>query len=245
MVLGLLGLAFMLPLLDGTIVCVAMPSIQSDLGFRGGGIHWVMTAYLLSFGGFLPLGIRLCDLLGSRRMFLVGIAVFTAGSLVSGVAWSSGVLVAGRALQGIGAAVLAPTTLPLLVAHFDVASGRGRALALWSLIGASAGTAGYLVGGPLVAGPGWQWIFLVNVPVGAGMLALGPVLLHHGENLARRCRHPLVPLRLLASRTRLCGILVLLAGGVAAEGSPFLLTLYMQQVLGSSPATFGVLMTIM
>jgi EmrB/QacA subfamily drug resistance transporter len=297
-VLLLLGLAFFLTMLDGTIVYVAMPRIHHELGFTNG-VHWVMTAYLLSFGALLLLGGRLAELFGPKRMFRIGVAAFTAGSLACGIAWSPGALVAGRAVQGIGAALLAPTTLPLVVVHADTDAARGRALGLWTVIGAFAGTVGFLVGGPLTDGPGWRWIFLVNVPLGLGILVLGAVLAAVRDEAAprrvdvagaltlaaalvllvvavagtaqagwagtrtlvlllasaaaftvfagieRRAREPLVPLRILRSRPRLGGMVVLLTAGVVVDGLSFLLTLYMQHALGLSATRFGLLMTVM
>jgi EmrB/QacA subfamily drug resistance transporter len=175
--LALLGTAFFMVILDGTIVYVALPSIDEALGFSGGGLQWVMSAYLLTFGGLLLLGGRSADLLGRRRMFMVGVALFAASSLLCGLAWSDQVLVAARVLQGIAAAILAPTALSLLTTIFEEGPERNKALGIWGGIGGVGATSGLLIGGPVTDGLGWEWVFFINVPVGLGVLALCPVLL--------------------------------------------------------------------
>src|SRR5215207_271124 len=243
--LALLCGAFVMVLLDGTIVLVALPSIQADIGFSEQGLQWVLSAYALTFGGLLLLGGRAADLLGRRRVFIAGVLFFTAASLMC-------------ALGGIGA------------------------------------TAAWLIGGPLVDGPGWEWIFFINIPLGMAALALSPVLLRESRaELTRRSydpagaltitgalvllvyavveapdvgwgdvqtilllagaaallaifaaiesRHPapLVPLRFLRSRTLVGANLVMLLTGAVAVAMPFVLTLYAQKVLGYSAARFG------
>jgi EmrB/QacA subfamily drug resistance transporter len=184
--LALLGTAFFMVILDGTIVYVALPSIDEALGFSAGGLQWVMSAYLLTVGGLLLLGGRSADLLGRRRMFMVGVALFAGSSLLCGLAWSAQVLVAARVLQGIAAAIMAPTALSLLTTVFEEGPERNKALGIWGGIGGVGATSGLLIGGPITAGLGWEWVFFINVPVGLGVLALCPALLPESRPPARR-----------------------------------------------------------
>jgi EmrB/QacA subfamily drug resistance transporter len=164
-------------ILDVAIVNVALPSIKSDLGFSATGLQWVITAYAIFFGGTLLLGGRLADLLGRRRMFIAGLALFSASSLLSGFAWSSGSLVAFRALQGLGGALLAPAALSLLMTTFAEGRERNRALGIYGAASGSGAAAGVLLGGVLTSYFGWSWIFFINVPVGVAAIALTPFLL--------------------------------------------------------------------
>ncbi len=185
--LALLGTAFFMVILDGTIVYVALPSIEDALGFSQSGLQWVMSAYLLSFGGFLLLGGRSADLLGRRRMFMVGVALFGGSSLVCGLAWADEVLIAARVIQGVAAAIMAPTSLSLLMSVFEEGPERNKALGIWGGIGGVGATSGLLIGGPVTAGFGWEWVFFINVPVALGVLALCPALLPESrERPARR-----------------------------------------------------------
>jgi EmrB/QacA subfamily drug resistance transporter len=184
--LALLGTAFFMVILDGTIVYVALPSIDEALGFSAGGLQWVMSAYLLAFAGLLLLGGRSADLLGRRRMFMVGVALFAGSSLLCGLAWSAQVLVAARVLQGTAAAILAPTALSLLTTVFEEGPERNKALGIWGGIGGVGATSGLLIGGPITEGLGWEWVFFINVPLGLGVLALCPVLLPESRAPVRR-----------------------------------------------------------
>jgi EmrB/QacA subfamily drug resistance transporter len=175
--LALLGTAFFMVILDGTIVYVALPSIDEALGFSAAGLQWVMSAYLLSFGGLLLLGGRSADLLGRRRMFMVGVSLFAGSSLLCGLAWSDQVLVAARVVQGVAAAIMAPTSLSLLMTVFEEGPERNKALGVWGGIGGVGATSGLLIGGPVTEGLGWEWVFFINVPVGLAVLALCPALL--------------------------------------------------------------------
>jgi EmrB/QacA subfamily drug resistance transporter len=175
--LALLGCAFFMVVLDSTIVYVALPSIDDALGFSGGGLQWVMSAYLLTFGGLLLLGGRSADLLGRRRMFMVGVGVFAGSSLLCGLAWSDQVLIAARVLQGVAAAVMAPTALSLLMTVFDEGPERNKALGIWGGIGGVGATSGLLIGGPVTEGLGWEWVFFINIPVALAVLGLCPALL--------------------------------------------------------------------
>ena len=175
--LALLGTAFFMVILDGTIVYVALPSIDEALDFSAGRLQWVMSAYLLSFGGLLLLGGRSADLLGRRRMFMVGVSLFAASSLLCGLAWSDQILVAARVIQGVAAAIMAPTSLSLLMTVFEEGTERNKALGVWGGIGGVGATSGLLIGGPVTEGLGWEWVFIINVPVALAVLALCPVLL--------------------------------------------------------------------
>jgi MFS family permease len=164
--LALLCAAQFMVILDVTVVNVAMPSIKTDLGFTFADLQWVVTAYTLAFGGLLLLGGRTADLLGRRRVFFAGLGIFTAASLASGLAASQEMLLATRALQGVGAALLSPAALSLVTTIFPEGPERNRALAAWAAVGASGAAFGVLLGGSLTEVFGWEAIFLVNVPVG-------------------------------------------------------------------------------
>jgi EmrB/QacA subfamily drug resistance transporter len=206
--LALLCGAFFMVILDANIVIVALPSIEADLGFSEQGLQWVISAYALTFAGLLLLGGRAADLLGRRRVFMVGLLFFTAASLVCGLAWSPGALIGARALQGIGAAIMTPTALSIVSTTFPEGAERNKALAIWGMNGAFGATAGYLIGGPLVDGPGWEWIFFINLPVGLIALALCPVLLRESRApTAKRSYDP-------AGALTITGALVLLVYAV-------------------------------
>jgi EmrB/QacA subfamily drug resistance transporter len=175
--LVLLSAVQFMVVLDIAIVNVALPSIQADLGFSQEHLHWVISAYALALGGFLLLGGRTADLFGRRRVFLVGLAVFGAGSLLSGLAWDDGVLVGARGLQGLGAAIVSPAALAILMTTFDEGRERNTALGIWGAVGGLGGVAGVLLGGVLTDLAGWEWIFFINVPVTAAAIALTPLLL--------------------------------------------------------------------
>jgi EmrB/QacA subfamily drug resistance transporter len=174
--LGLLCVAQFVVVLDATIVAVALPEIQRDLGFSQSGLQWVISAYTLVFGGFLLLAGRAADLWGRRRMFMVGLAVFTGASLACGLAASPTALVLGRIAQGLGAAIVAPSALSSLTTLFPEGDGRGRALGVWTAAAAGGGATGWLLGGLLAGSLGWEWVFFINLPVGLAGAALAPVL---------------------------------------------------------------------
>jgi EmrB/QacA subfamily drug resistance transporter len=170
--------------LDVTIVGVALPSIREDLGFSETSLAWVVNAYLLTFGGFLLLGGRLGDLFGHRRLFLLGIALFTLASLSCGLAASQGVLIAARAVQGLGGAVVSAVALSLIVTLFTEPGERAKAMGVFGFVAAGGGSIGVLLGGVLTDALDWHWIFLVNVPIGAAVFALTLVLLPGGRGQA-------------------------------------------------------------
>src|SRR6201986_4713766 len=177
LVLSVLVLAQFMVVLDVAIVNVALPTIKNDLHFSENGLQWVITAYAIGFGGVLLLGGRMADLLGRRRIFMVGMAVFTIFSLLDGLAWSSTSLIAFRGLQGLGAALLAPAALSILTTTFREGRDRNVALGIWGAASGSGGAAGVLLGGALTSALSWAWIFFINVPVGVLVLAISPALL--------------------------------------------------------------------
>ncbi|HET8529225.1 MAG TPA: MFS transporter [Gaiellaceae bacterium] len=292
--LALVCVAMFMTVLDVSIVNVALPSIKTSLHVSDESLQWVVTAYAISFGGFLLLGGRAGDLLGRRRMFMSGIALFSVASLVCGLAGSIGVLVAARAVQGVGAAIVSPATLSIITTTFDEGAERNKALGIWGAMGGSGAAAGVLFGGILTKYAGWEWIFFVNVPVGVAVLALtrtvvresripglhgfdfpgaaaitsALALLVYGISKApdvgwgsgrtigfllaaaallatfvvveRRTAAPMMPFRIFRIHTVLganvCGFLL----GAVVFSNFFLLTLYVQQVLGYSALKAGV-----
>ena len=180
--LALLLLVQFMVVLDIAIVNVALPSIKIDLGFSQENLQWVISAYALFFGGFLLLGGRLADLLGRRRLFLVGIVLFTTASLVSGIAWGEAPLIGARALQGLGAALITPAALSILMTTFAEGKERNAALGAWGGVGAFGAVAGVLLGGVLTELLSWNWIFFVNVPVGILGLVLAPFLIDESRD---------------------------------------------------------------
>src|ERR671914_1701655 len=180
--LALLSAVQFMVVLDIAIVNVALPSIQTDLGFSQENLQWVISAYALLFGGFLLLGGRAADLLGRRRLFLAGTIVFGVASLLAGFAWSDEALIAARALQGLGAAIITPAGLSILTTTFAEGKERNTALGAWGAIGAFGAVAGVLLGGVLTDWLSWEWIFYINVPVGLAALALTPLLLRESRD---------------------------------------------------------------
>jgi EmrB/QacA subfamily drug resistance transporter len=184
--LALLCGAFFMVILDAAIVIVALPSIKPDLGFSEQGLQWVLSAYAVTFGGLLLLGGRAADLLGRRRVFMAGLLIFTTASLLCGLAWSPAALLTARALQGIGAAVMTPSALSIISTTFPEGPERNKALGIWGMNGGLGATAGWLIGGPLVDGPGWEWIFFINIPAGLAALTLSPLLLRESRGVVTR-----------------------------------------------------------
>jgi EmrB/QacA subfamily drug resistance transporter len=175
--LALLLLGQFLVVLDVSVVNVALPSMQDALALSSTGLQWVVNGYTIAYAGFLLLGGRLADVIGQRRAFLAGVALFTAGSLIGGLASSSGVLLAGRIVQGLGAAVLSPATLTILRASVPEGPQRAKAMGWWMAVGAAGGATGGLVGGALTDALSWRWVLLVNVPVGLAVLVAAARLL--------------------------------------------------------------------
>jgi EmrB/QacA subfamily drug resistance transporter len=293
--LALVCVAFFMVILDVAIVNVALPSIQRELELSRDTLQWIVTAYSLAFGGFLLLGGRAADLLGRRRVFMFGMALFTVGSLACGLSESGAALIAFRAMQGLGGAIVSPATLSIISAAFqhDTAE-RNKAFGIWGGVAGSGAAAGVLLGGVIVEYLGWSWIFFVNVPVGIAIFALTPTLIPEGRNpdadrrvdalgallvttglvtfvyamseapdagwgsaqtigltaLAvalvsaffwweARTAAPLVPLNLFRIRPVFVANTVGALLGATIFGGFFLLTLYMQGVLGFSPLEAG------
>jgi len=184
--LYVLCLGNLMIVLDTTIVNVALPSIREDLGFSEASLAWVLNAYLLTFGGFLLLAGRLGDLYGNRRLFLGGISVFTLASLACGLATSQAFLVAARALQGLGGAVVAAVALSLIMTMFTEPADRAKAMGFIGFVAAGGGSIGVLLGGVLTGGLSWHWIFLVNLPVGAAVFVLCRMLLPAATSASRQ-----------------------------------------------------------
>src|SRR5690242_2815759 len=294
-VLSVLVVAQFMVVLDVAIVNVALPTIKNDLHFSESGLQWVITSYAILFGGVLMLGGRMADLLGRRRIFMVGMSIFTIFSLLDGLAWSSGSLIAFRGLQGLGAALLAPAALSILTTTFKEGRDRNVALGIWGAASGSGGAAGVLLGGALTSALSWSWIFFINVPVGALIAVVSPRLLQESRSeqrhrhfdvagaasitaglmllvyaMTRATQHgwgtattiallaasaaligaffviehrstaPLLPLRIFRLRTLTASNASGLMLGGAVFSQFFLLTLYMQQVLGYSAIETGV-----
>ena len=175
--LALLCVAQFVVVLDVTIVAIALPAIRRDLGFEPADLQWVLSAYTLTFGGGLLLAGRVADLYGARRAFRSGLLIFAAASLACALAPTAAALIAARAVQGAGAALVAPSALALLVATEPAGAARSRALAIWTAAAAGGGASGWVLGGLITSGPGWEWVFAVNVPIGlAGAALAGRVL---------------------------------------------------------------------
>jgi len=281
-------------LLDTSIVNIALPAIKTGLHFSEADLQWVQNAYILVFGGFLLLGGRAADLFGRRRFYLIGLGLFTASSLLAGLAPTGGILLAARAAQGIGAAIVIPAEQSLLVTIFTDKAEFNRAFGIWGAMGAAGGIFGLLLGGVLTQLVGWPWIFLINVPIGAlalllsprllpesratgqdrrldilgavvvtvavgllayapiagqeygwgsplafGSLALAALLLLTFPVIEARSKSPLVPLRIFRIRNANGANIVSFLVGAAHAPMFFLLSLYLQQVLGYNALTAG------
>jgi EmrB/QacA subfamily drug resistance transporter len=171
---ALLAVAFFMTVVDLTIVNTSLPTVGRDLHFSQTSLQWVVTAYSLTFGGFLLLGGRAADLLGRRRILMLGLAVFTAASLACGLATGEALLIGSRAVQGLGAAIMLPAALSIVMNMFQEGAERNKALGIWGALGATGATVGLITGGVLTRYAGWQYIFYLNVPIGAAALALAP-----------------------------------------------------------------------
>jgi EmrB/QacA subfamily drug resistance transporter len=211
-VLAVVAVAQFMVVLDVSIVNVALPSMRHDLGFSAIGLQWVVNAYTLTYAGFLLLGGRTADLFGRRRIFLLGVLVFTSASLVGGLAQDQQTLLVARALQGLGGAILSPATLTILTTTFHEPARRARALGIWSAMAGAGGATGALIGGLLTELVSWRWILFVNVPIGALLtLAAVAVLTESRASTAR------ASLDLLGAVLVTAGLLVLVYGIVGTE----------------------------
>jgi EmrB/QacA subfamily drug resistance transporter len=290
--LAIITAAQLMIVLDASVVNIALPSIQADLGFSDANLSWVVTAYVLAFGGLMLLGGRLGDLLGRRRMFMVGIALFTLASFLGGIAQGEATLLIARALQGVGAAIASPTALALITTTFPAGPPRNRAMAVYAAMSGMGAAIGLIVGGSLTE-VSWRWTLFINIPIGILLLVLVPRFLgesprQHGEfdfagaavgttglvslvyglthaashewtspttiiTLAlgvallllfvaaeSRTEHPLLPMRILADRTRAVSFVSMLIMGAAMFATFFFISLFVQQVLGYSSLKAGV-----
>src|SRR5918993_4601521 len=214
--LALLCAAQFVDVLDVNATVVALPTIGRELGFTPATLQWVTTAYVLFFGGFLLLAGRLADLYGRRRMFVSGLSLFTAASLLCGLAWSPLALVVFRAAQGLGAAIVAPAALAIISTTFPEGGERNFAMGVWTAVAASGGAAGLVLGGLLTDALGWEWIFFVNVPLGAAGVALSFVLLPESRDFSASRR-----LDLLGAGTVTAGLVLLVLGLTRIEEAGF------------------------
>src|SRR5437764_6007857 len=188
-ILAVVSTAFFMTILDVSIVNVALPSIGRSLHFTRENLQWVITAYAIAFGGFLLLGGRAADLLGRRRVFFVGVTLFTIASLVCGLAQSEGMLIASRAVQGLGGAIISPAALSIVMTSFEEGPERNKALGVWGALGGSGAAVGVLAGGVLTDYLSWRWIFFVNVPVGILVLLLAPRIVPESRRDAAERRY--------------------------------------------------------
>jgi predicted MFS family arabinose efflux permease len=245
--LALLCIAQFVVVLDVTIVAIALPAIGRDLGFTPAGLQWVLSAYTLTFGGGLLLAGRAADLYGRRRVFRAGLLVFATASLACALAPSAGALIAARAVQGTGAALVAPSALALLIATEPAGRARSRALAVWTAAAAGGGASGWVLGGAITGGLGWEWVFAVNVPVGlAGAALAGRLLPEQRERRAALdtlglAAAPLVALRALRAPGLARGALVAAALTGTTTPAVFLCVLEVQRQGGLAPAAAGLL----
>src|SRR3954453_1388136 len=199
-------------ILDVSIVNVALPSIRDDLHFSQVDLQWIVNAYTITFAGFLLLGGRACDVLGRRRMFIGGLLLFAAASLVGGLSQSQGMLIGARAAQGLGGAVVSPATLAILTTAFSEGAERNRALGVWGAMGGAGGAAGALLGGILTDLLSWQWILFVNVPIGIAAALIAPRLVEEGRN-----PHAARGFDIAGAITVTAGLVVLVFGIVRTE----------------------------
>jgi EmrB/QacA subfamily drug resistance transporter len=180
--LALLSLAQFLIIMDTSIIGVALPEIQQQFGFTQSDLQWIFSAYVIVFGALLLLGGRVSDIIGQRRIFVIGFAILTAASVLAGLAPNGTILIAARALQGVGAALIAPSALSMVMNLFTIPSERNKAMGFWGAAAPAGGTAGVFLGGILTAYVDWSWVFLINVPIGIGVLTLSGALLPKDKN---------------------------------------------------------------
>ena len=211
-ILVLVCVAQFMVVLDATIVNVALPSIQHGLDFSATSLQWVVNVYTLFFGGFLLLGGRAADLFGRQRLFLAGIALFTGASLMNGIAGSSSVLIGGRALQGLGAALVSPAALSIVMTTFAEGRERTKALGIWSAIAAGGGAVGLIIGGLLTTELSWRWVFFINLPIGIIAFVLGLRYIHN-----TRAEQRPETVDVLGATTVTAGLLVLVYDIVKAQ----------------------------
>ena len=296
--LALVCAASFMEILDAQIVTVAIPSIERSLNMSVAHVQWTLSGYSVAFGGLLLIGGRAADLLGRRRMFIIGVAAFTLFSALSALAWTGAVLIGARIGQGVSAAGMAPAEMAILAGTFTDDAERGKAFGIAGAVTAAGGSAGALIGGPFVQWLGWRSVFLLNVPIGAVIFILSPivlartterfaskinltgtltgggalVLLIYAINQApgaswlrptvlwplcgfvvlgagfvenqRRSAQPLLPVRILHSRSLVGGNLVIVAAAICVFGEGIVLTQYAQQIIGYDPLEFGLMSAV-
>ncbi|MEH1097932.1 MFS transporter [Micromonospora sp. CPCC 205561] len=222
-ILGLVGIAQLMLILDVTVVAIALPHMGADLGLEREALTWVVSGYTLAFGGLLLLGGRAADLFGARRLVLAGLLLFSVASLVAGLATSGPLLLGGRVGQGVAAAILSPAALSLVVTIFD-GDERNKALGIWSALGGGGAALGVLLGGLLTAGPGWPWVFFINVPVGIILLLALRMQLQPQAPTGATARLD-VPGAVLVTAATGALIYALIRAGDVGWGSPTILAL--------------------
>ncbi|MFI0446685.1 MFS transporter [Actinomadura sp. 6N118] len=232
MVLALVCACQFMVILDASIVNVALPSIDRDLGFAAAGLAWVVNGYLLTFAGFMLLGGRAADLFGHRRLLVAGLLLFSASSLAGGLATAPEVLVAARVAQGMGAAMMAPATLAVINSGFTEPNARARAFGAWSAAGGVGGMAGAVAGGALTTGLSWRWVFLINVPIGVVLIVVAMMSLA-GTHTGHR-----EPLDLTGALTGTAGLAALIYGVMQSADHGW------TSVLVIGPAGAGVLLLV-
>src|SRR5918999_888445 len=253
--LYVLCVGMLMIVLDATIVNVALPSIQDDLGFSQSNLAWVVNAYLIAFGGLLLLAGRIGDLIGQRRIFLIGLAVFTAASLLCALAQTQGMLIAARFIQGAGGAIGSAVILGMIVVMFPEPREQAKAIGVFSFVASAGASIGLLAGGVLTEAISWHWIFFVNVPIGIAIAILARRLVEDAPGIVldavsiallvsfllrqARIETPLMPLRLFRSRNVTGANLVMGLLVVGFFGMFFLGALYLQGILGYSPLGVG------
>ncbi|HXE44296.1 MAG TPA: MFS transporter [Conexibacter sp.] len=211
--LAVLAVAQFMVVLDASIVNVALPSIQTALGFSESSLPWVVNAYTLAFGGFLMLGGRAADLFGRRRMFIVGLGLFSAASLLGGLASSAGWLIAARGLQGLGAAIVSPAALSIVTTTFTEGAERNKALGIWGALAGAGGAVGVLMGGMLTQWAGWEWVLFVNVPIGLAAAIAAPRFVRESRS------HERTSLDILGAVTVTAGLVALVYALVDAHSA--------------------------
>jgi EmrB/QacA subfamily drug resistance transporter len=238
----LLSLAQFLIIMDTSIIGVALPAIQQQFGFSQSDLQWIFSAYVIVFGALLLLGGRLSDIIGQRRIFVIGFAILTAASVLAGLAPNGTMLIAARALQGIGAALIAPSALSMVMSLFTIPAERNKAMGFWGAAAPAGGTAGVFLGGILTAYLDWPWVFLINVPIGIAVLALSGILLPKGDNTKRQTERVDYPGALSITGALILLVYAIVTANDAAGGGWF--SLQTVSVLSASGALFGAFLAI-
>ena len=229
--LALLSLAQFLIIMDTSIIGVALPAIQQQFSFSQSELQWIFSAYVIVFGALLLLGGRLSDILGQRRIFIIGFAILTVASIIAGLASSGNVLIAARALQGVGAALIAPSAMSILMNLFTIPSERNKAMGFWGAAAPAGGTAGVFLGGIITAYVDWTWVFLINVPIGIAVLALTRSLIPQGTRQKGRVDY--------LGAISITGALILLVYAIVTANDAGWTSLQTVSLLSTSAALLG------